>query len=433
MSPVSRVPVSSPNRFDEVLDGRCGSAAVRQIVHDPLRHGLAPLMDAHVAGGRSGDLELLRTKYKPSRKLTAYYRLTPRVRAGGRPHRTAHLAVTWSGHTSAGPETTLLVSPADPALPQLRRLSKAAYLTDVVAGLTGRQDRHVTGVDTVRYRPGQRHVLLARLADGDRVYVKTDSGNCAERAVPAAELLAEVLGRTRLEDRAVQPVGYVPGDAAALWWGAPGRPLSWTIARGTPEAAASALHRAGRVIRALHDSPAVSGACVAAVREQDAWTEARATLRAGEHIEALLPAVGTTYQALVSAAVEALERTDAEAPTLGHGDYKSDNILVHEGHLRILDLDRWSWAEPAGDLAKLLADLSWWCPDPPGLERLHGAFRAGYGPCPPGRWRRAEVLAALLRLRLAARRCLVHDPRWEEQVRAGVAGAGAALRRAGGP
>ncbi|MGH8965550.1 MAG: hypothetical protein ACRDXB_09525, partial [Actinomycetes bacterium] len=63
-------------------------------------------------------------------------------------------------------------------------------------------------------------------------------------------------------------------------------------------------------------------------------------------------------------------------------------------------------------------------------DPLTRAFRAGYGDCDPVRWARAEVLAALFRLKLAARRCCVHDVDWEAQVRVRVTEAGAAQRLA---
>jgi aminoglycoside phosphotransferase (APT) family kinase protein len=145
--------------------------------------------------------------------------------------------------------------------------------------------------------------------------------------------------------------------------------------------------------------------------------EAGETLRAGEHVAVLLPDLGRTHAEVVAQVVEALDRVPGEAPVLCHGDFKSDNLVVEDARLTILDLDRTGWADPAKDLGKFLADLRWWCADPGRAASLAVAFRAGYGSCDEARWARARLFAALFQLKLTARRCSVHDARWGAQVR----------------
>ncbi len=424
----------SADTLDEVLDGHVDPGVLRQIAVDPLRHGLADLLVDRFADVRSWELELLRTKYKPSRKLTAYYRIAGGASAGGDGSAHRHLAVSWSAHPPPESRITALVSPADPAMPQLRRLTQRGHLVELLEALTCRKvaSANRVRISTIRYRPGQRHVLVALLDDGQRVYVKTDRDDSGARAVPVAGLLSETLSGRCPGARVAEPVGYAADDSASLWWNAAGEPLSRLLthqATGSPRA----LERAGRVLRALHDSPAVTGPHPAldGIGEQTAQLEATSTLRAGEHIVALLPAVGRTYVAMVSAVVERLDRMPAEAVTFGHGDFKCDNLLVHDGQVRVLDLDRSCWAEPALDLGKFLADLRWWCPLGNDADARSTAFSAGYGTCDPARWVRAELLAVLFQLKLAARRCAVHDTHWEALVRRRVAAATAALRETG--
>jgi hypothetical protein len=98
--------------------------------------------------------------------------------------------------------------------------------------------------------------------------------------------------------------------------------------------------------------------------------------------------------------------------------------------VRLLDFDRCGAADPALDLAKLVADLRWWCgPDQQCAEGLIDSFRRGYGDADPARWERTAHLARLFQLKLAARRCAVHDPAWETRVRARVSAAGQVLSR----
>jgi aminoglycoside phosphotransferase (APT) family kinase protein len=157
---------------------------------------------------------------------------------------------------------------------------------------------------------------------------------------------------------------------------------------------------------------------------RDAHAEIAATLRAAEHIVVLLPDVGAGLLALVDEIAAELDQLPAEEPTFTHGDLKSDNVLASPDGVRLLDLDRCGLADPALDLAKFVADLRWWsAADEDRASSLIDAFRSGYGAPDAARWDRAMPLARLFQLKLAARRCAVHDPSWESDVRARVSAA----------
>jgi Ser/Thr protein kinase RdoA (MazF antagonist) len=433
--------------LEEVLSGRLGAGAVRQVAVEPLRHGLLDLLRECDPLGRVVSLELVRTKYKPGRKLTGYYRV--RTEATAQPR---HIAMTWSAEQptavpapdqsmtreerevaepfarlaarSSDGGTDLLVSPADPALPQLTRLSHRGQLAELLTQLCGRPlgPPGELSIRPVRYRPRQRHVL--HVAGGrlgpSGIYVKTDRDDSGARAVPVATELGETLAARCPGARIAEPVGYAAAEHAAVWRGAPGRPLGERLRDGS-DAGVRLVHLTGRALRVLHGAEApVTGT-------RSVLTEAAETLRAGEHLTALVPPLGDSYRNLVAGVVAALDRWPAEAPSVVHGDVKCDNLLTL-GHqeVRLLDLDRVSHADPALDLGKFLADLQWWCPSPQ-LPALREALRDGYGSCDPARWARAELLAVLFRAKLLARRCAVHDPRWTSQVRTRLAGAEAAL------
>ena len=120
------------------------------------------------------------------------------------------------------------------------------------------------------------------------------------------------------------------------------------------------------------------------LRTADVDSEVAGTLRAGEHIVALLPAVGSRYERRVRQVAETLAGSAAEPTTLAHGDYKSDNLLVHRGRVRVLDLDRVRLAEPAMDLGKFLSDLRWWCgADDARAQTLQERFWSATGPATP--------------------------------------------------
>jgi aminoglycoside phosphotransferase (APT) family kinase protein len=439
-----RTTTLGPAALEPLLSGALGHAPVRRLCADPLGHGLTEMLGVCLPDASSWRLELLQSKFKPGRKLTAYYRLSPAHPAALPPgstedsHRHRHLAVTWfvdrqpaplTGQQPPGTRLTtasedgrivLRVCPADPAMPQLSRLTDPQHLADLVAELSGhRVAARRLAVDTVRYRPGQRHVERVRLDDEPWAYVKTDRDASGARAVAVATYLRDLLTREAPQAAVARPLGYVAEEAAALWWNVPGVPLSRRLTTGST-GAVQAVAEAGRVLRVLHESPTGPDSLLRKGGPGAAHAEATETLRAGEHVRALVPDVGATYEQCVSDVVEALDRTPGQAEVVSHGDYKSDNLIVHGDRLTILDLDRAAWADPARDLGKFLADLRWWCRDPAGAAALTASFRTGYGVGDDARWERAGLWSALFRLRMTARRLAVHDVDWTEEVRGRV-------------
>jgi len=387
--------------LDEALAGLHGVHALRRLALDPLGHGVRALLVDQVSDWNGDDLRLIRTKYKPSRKLTATY-----VLPDGR-----HVAVVWSGRP-----VQLTVSPHDDAMPQLAGRHDPAHRTDLL-GFAGR-------VETIRYRPGQRHVLSVTSPDHDGVHVKMDRDDSGARAVPVAEALGTLLADQCPEASVAEPVGYFSADRTAVWRTAQGAPLSTRLDGRDGE---RRVRLVGRAVRVLHDArPDDLPSTDAGAR--DAQVEIAATIRAGEHISALLPTVGSDFLALVNEIAAELDQIPTEAPTFTHGDLKSDNVLASAEGVRLLDLDRCGPADPALDLAKFVADIRWWSGSDDGrASTLTEAFRSGYGESDEARWDRAVPLTRLFQLKLAARRCAVHDPSWESDVRARVAAAAPVL------
>lgn len=454
---VARPRTPTPTTLEPTLSGQLGHGPVRRICSDPLGHGVGEVLGACLPDAPSWTFELLRSKLKPARKLTAYYRISPGSTSGAEtlPHAGRHVAVTWSAERQPGssvppaagpvaaPFTQLAaasddgrivvrVCPDDPAMPQLARLSDTGRLAAVLGELAGcRVAARQLSVDMIRYRPGQRHVQRVRLAGSPWVYVKTDRDHSGARAVATAAFLRDRVAGEVPEATVAPPLGYVAEDAAAVWWNVPGAPLSRQLS-SDPRGALRTVLQTGRLLRVLHDSASGPTSLLSRGGADDIRAEVEETLRAGEHVAALLPDVGTTFEHVASEVVEGLHRLSGEAAVLSHGDFKSDNLVVNGSRLTVLDLDRAAWADPAKDLGKFLVDLRWWCPGAAPPPALAVAFRAGYGPCDEARWARARLFAALFQLKLTARRCPVHAAGWGAQVRAGVGEAVEMLRVARG-
>jgi hypothetical protein len=410
--------------LSDVLAGHLGADAVRTLALRPLAHGVRALLDDCLPAGWGGRVNLLRSKYKPDRKLTAYYQVPARSDGAG----PRQLAVSWHMEpprtveptdpltaVSHDGRTRVQVWPVDPSMPQLRRLDQHEHLVDALSRLS--DDAVDPGTPmvtrTVRYRPGQRHVLHIRSGPvrGD-VYMKMDRDDSGSRAVPVARELGATVADRCCGVALAEPLGYAASERAAVWLHASGLPL-WHRLRGND--GPRLVRLVGQALRVLHevDTPQVR------VGSRDVRDEAATTLRAGDHIARLLPAVGATYDGLLSHIVGKLDRLPVEEATFTHGDVKCDNLMVDDGQVRILDLDRCCTADPALDLGKFIADLRWWCPG--NAARVESALRDGYGPCDSARWARAGLLAALFQLRFAARRCALHDPNWSTRVSVQVA------------
>ncbi|MET9021883.1 aminoglycoside phosphotransferase family protein [Actinopolymorpha sp. NPDC004070] len=453
-------------QITRLVAGHLGPEGVRRAVSDPFAYGLGPLLDQCLPGrSRLVVPHLLRSKYKPGHKLTAYYTLD----AGQDCRAPRHLAVTWSmvpadlGGTSplereaesrglmepftrlvaASPDgcLTLVIAPIDPAFPRLVRLYEPGYVTSTAASLAGRPatgGREVRPqvhpeVQTIRYRPGQRHVLRVVTAEtageagesspaSGATFVKAYRDGTGARAVAVAAVLDTVLTASVPGVRPARPIGYVEADQAAWWAAEDGEPL-WR--RLTDPRAPGVLRRIGQALRVVHDAGPVPadaarpGAAPALppLPTYDASAELAVTARAAEHIQGLLPEAGARIREVIGRLGDGLAARRAEPATLTHGDLKCDNLLATNGELRLLDLDRVAIAEPALDLGKFVADLSWWCASLDVVARpAISAFLDGYGPCDRVRQARAHDLAVLFQLKLAARRIPVHHPEWADYV-----------------
>jgi aminoglycoside phosphotransferase (APT) family kinase protein len=124
----------------------------------------------------------------------------------------------------------------------------------------------------------------------------------------------------------------------------------------------------------------------------------------------------------VGRVLDVLAGLPAEAPTMTHGDFKCDNLVVNGSRVHLLDFDRCGLGDPAADIGKFLADLRWWA-DQGGhpVRPMHEEFLDAYGVMAPARLGRARAYDALLQLRMAARRISVQGPDWGGRVTRAIA------------
>jgi aminoglycoside phosphotransferase (APT) family kinase protein len=392
-------------------------------------------------------LHLVRAKLKPGRKLTAEYDVVLPPEALAR-----RISVTWVPPGATGParaagseaearrrgvlapfrrswiasddgRMTVSVAPVDGAFPQLVRLHDPAHLHDVVRASGPAAFGNVAvddlTVQTIRYRPGQRHVLrVGAGGDGPALFVKVYRDDTGRRTVDAAARAARAFAAAGDDVVAVPPTAgsYVAADRVAFWPEVAGLPLSQVIVL-SGAAAGDVVRGAGSALRSLHEATSVPGAADGLLSCSDALGQAGETLRTAELVDVLAPAVGSRLRLEVRRVLELLAALPVEAPSVVHGDFKCDNLIVSGSRLHLLDFDRCGLGDPAADIGKFLADLRWWTgEDDAAAARLHEAFLEGYGVMGRARTARARAYDALLQLRMAARRVPIQDPGWERRV-----------------
>jgi phosphotransferase family enzyme len=425
----------------EALSGGAGVEPVRRLlVGPPARRMLRREVGDMLADGYGlGPCRLRRAKFKPGRKLTAYYDVQLRD-ASRSPQGVRPVAVIWTAADEEAPplladiegeavargvaapfrvlhadgqdlSATLLVSPLDPRFPHLVPLSDPGFVADAL----GMAERRRCTVMPIRYRPGQRHVLRYDLDRGtvaDRCSA-TIFAKLYEDAVGAQEprpsnLAADWLELNGYAGRTLRPFAVLASGRAELYRGLDGAPLS--RARG----ATGQLSQAGSLLRTLHLTPATS---LRGLVRRDLADELRLVARASEHIDALLPATGASIRTLLDTAQELYERLPGEEPTFVQGDFKLDHLWFSAGRLTVIDFDDCWRGDPAFDVGKFLADLRWWYRrrGESGLAQAQQLFLDGY--CrprvPAARLTRARVYEAVFLAKIAARRLPLFDRCWE--------------------
>ncbi len=384
-------------KITDILSGQRGWAGVQELLSGSaaqalLRNALSRLLDRPE---QLGDCRLQRAKFKPGRKLTAYYDLNLHNQSGIsadiRP-----IAVTWTlpsakqavddpafeaaivarglatpfqKLTASAPDwgMKLQVSPLDPRFPQLIRLSDPGYVRARLAAATTSAAKDYV-ISVIRYRPNQRHVLrydpvsAALPSQGiGTLFAKLYPPASRQHFAPIAGQIADWLATCTPAVTALRPQAILPEDNAILYPWVNGAPLSHYA--GQP-AQTDDLMQTGGALRAMHAAP------TSITKDLPAHTlaaEIKAIAQTCEHIQTLLPTVGQKISDLLDHAQDLYASLPQEAPTFIHGDFKADHVLVaphtaqpaSSPHLTLIDFDSCAQADPAFDIGKFLADLNW--------------------------------------------------------------------------
>ena len=438
---------------EELLSGSAGLDGIHWALHSQAsRRLLRSEVESMLRPGfRPGPFQLTRAKFKPGRKLSAYFSF-PVLDNDGSVCHSAHLAVTWQNSLEesndadgrgplqeeadrAGlmpvqrqlwkdlPERGIRLQlwPLDPKFPQLVRLGDPFHVAKMLTALdildNGKQLPVIT---PIRYRPGERHVLRYEVSDSrgkQRLYAKLyKNEQDASRAFGVANRVVDWLDAHPDGLQGNRPEALSQEDCVILYPHAPGIPLSHQLNR-SPRWLASQLKIIGRALATLHNGPE---SLQAGLKENTFANEAKVVKRACEHIEVLLP---ETYDKILHI-LDTLQKQyidlPQEKPTFTHSDFKADHLLCTPQGLTLIDLDTCTLTDPALDLGKFLADLEWWfeLKGISGVEEAYAELIKGYqgtnlaDPVIDARLRRAKLFHILILVKIVARRVSIYKKEW---------------------
>ena len=441
----------------EIFSENVGLASIQQLLNGPsARRSLRREVQSMLrAGYRAGPLHLTRAKFKPGRKLSAYFSF-PVLDAAGQARQLVHLAVVWQNnpddsHHADGldqlqaeadlsglmpvqrelwrniPEqgSSLQIWPLDPDFPQLVRLGNPSYIARMFASLGIVPDlKQMPVITPIRYRPGERHVLRYEITSpetvpgrGRRLYAKLYSnGQDAARAFGIANRVVDWLDANNQGLEGNRPEAISQADGVIFYPHAPGIPLSHQLHRSRRWLAVQ-LHTIGRGLSTLHNGPE---SLQAELKENTFAKEAKVVKRASEHIQVLLPETYDKILEILDQAQANYSSLPQEKPTFTHSDFKADHLLCTPQGLTLIDFDTCKLTDPALDIGKFLADLEWWLTVQgiSGVEEAQTELLKGYSEegepnqAADARLARARLFYVLILTKIIVRRVPIHKKEW---------------------
>ena len=459
---------------EDFLSGNTGLDGIHWALHSQssrrlLRREVESMLRA---GFHAGPFHLTRAKFKPGRKLSAYFSF-PVIDDTGEACQTSHLAVTWQSSLESGDDADgrdrlqeeasraglmpvqrelwkdlpergmrLQLWPLDPKFPHLVPLGDPSHVSQMLMSLGVAQDGgQLPEITPIRYRPGERHVLRYKIpapaSDGGHaqyLYAKLyKNEQDAARAFGVAKRVVDWLDANPQGLQGNRPAALSEEDCAILYPHAPGIPLSHQLDRSS-RWVTSQLQTIGRALATMHSGPE---ALRAGLKENSFANEAKVVKRACEHIQALLPETYNTIITILDTLQGRYADFPQEEPTFTHSDFKADHLLSTPQGLTLIDLDTCTLTDPALDLGKFLADLEWWfiIKGIPGVEEAHSALLAGYAGDTTDdkliaeRIRRASLFHVLILVKIVARRVPIYKKEWPAMTASTIERAAHVLRK----
>jgi len=315
--------------------------------------------------------------YVPSTRCVTTYSLVAEA-AGSAPQPTIGVVEV----TPAGLQHRLFTD--DPTMPGLALAADAAAMHQqwLARSADGAQamSAEIYAATPVRYKPGSRCTFRYNLrsARGEERWFGKLLAQDGDQLWQTASTLYQASQQEPELPRISQPLAYWPEVQMLFQAAVPGAELH-TFAFDPaldPVTRLDWLHLAGRSIAALHTYSGIEGPYKTLAGDLAGLDEYR-------------PALLQANPALADRFAEAITRLDGVhtrhpelAPVVSHGALRTDQFMLEDDRLVLIDLDSVCWASPARDLGNFLAYLTWKALRQPQhaafIQHIQQAFLAGY-------------------------------------------------------
>jgi hypothetical protein len=288
------------------------------------------------------------TKYQPGSRCTTTYALTV-----ARPGVPAEATIGVLEITPAGAAHRLYDN--DPKLPWLAFATNAQVMRERFGALLGTSVEECA-ITPVRYRPGVRCVFRYDLMtpSGKHTFFGKLIGQGGEESMATITALHHARATFPAMPRVLPPLAYWPELHILVQAEVAGGAELNDLAFDPAEDAATRerwLHDAGARLAGLHSCD-VAGPPRTMADDLDELREYIVPITAVDS------ALAERYTAVVERLAAAC--ADGEpAPVASHGAFRTDQFMIENGQLVMIDLDGFCWANPARDLGNFMAYLRW--------------------------------------------------------------------------
>jgi hypothetical protein len=341
------------------------------------------------------------TKYQPATRCVTTYELLVE-----RPGRAPQQTIGVLEITPAGPAHRLYDD--DPRLPWLAAATDSAGMRERFAALLAQAPDVPTvescAITPVRYKPGSRCVFRydLRTTAGEQTYFGKLVAKGADQLLATIAALHQASQLAPAMPRILQPLAYWPDVQMLIQSAVAGRAELNTLAFDPALDAAVRerwLRDAGVRLAALHSS---AGTDAPTRSFDDDVAELREYCAPMASVDAPLAA---RYADILEQLAAAAHGQNAATSVASHGAFRTDQFMIEDDQLVMIDLDGFCWADPARDLGNFLAYLRWKAirnpQQAPFIERAGRVFLDGYltaRPTPAPGWLALYQADSLLKI-----------------------------------
>jgi aminoglycoside phosphotransferase (APT) family kinase protein len=341
---------------------------------------------------------LQEAQYRPSISCVATYELIVE-----RPDSPPYQTIGVIEITPAGPQQRLFDT--DPQLPWLAMaVNRERMSRRFAALLPDGEGVEEFAISPIRYKPGSRCALRYRLrtSSGEQLFFGKLLARDGDSFMDTVTALYRTSRTTSAMPRIARPLAYWPEVQMVVQASiAGGAELNERAFDPAEEKTARErwLHQAGFHLAGLHTAVEVEG------RRRTIEDDLRELDEYKAPMARMAPALATRFEALIEEIATLAGSQDEPPPVASHGAFRTDQMMIQDGRLVLIDLDSYCWANRARDAGNFLAYLSWKAIRRPQqaafIERAGRLFLDGYatiGPALDNFWLSLYRAASMLKI-----------------------------------